>query len=267
MKRKRLILLLVIVVGAFLLIPAATYVFFRLVRHEHFYLGFPSSFWARQVRLNDLARSEEWLSLPYTDEVRGYLGFEEGDVLPPDKTTIPVLMDLLGHADPKVTQYAAQQLAALLWRYNEQSRSVACISNAVKMNIEGQTFFVIDLVDTGHFVPGHIGHATILVSEKGEFLDGVDSICYTKSSEDIASTAIDGSGSVVVRIVRSGQRRPAIARIAHGGQHFVSPPGAWDFWRSERERKEWMDKGIYQLKVRDGKFVVVWPVLAGERDK
>src|SRR5262249_1167433 len=114
MRQRRFAAFIAIAVSPLLLMPIGYYCFFAYVRHEHFYHGFPTSYWARAIKRWDPRASRTQSVVPYLDTVLTYLGFlGEPAILAmePDSEALPVLLDLAVSDDAEVQSQAVVTLA------------------------------------------------------------------------------------------------------------------------------------------------------------
>ena len=112
MKRKRFALLIGIASAVIPMMPVGYYCFFAFVRNEHFYRGFPTSYWERAIKRWKTQVPIQVAGFPYIAAALNLLTLQdEPAVLEADDDAGPVLVDLFRSETAEVRRAAVLHLA------------------------------------------------------------------------------------------------------------------------------------------------------------
>ena len=265
MKRKRFALLIGIASAVILMMPVGYYCFFTFVRNEHFYRGFPTSYWERAIKRWDPRASRAPSSVPYLDSLLTYLGlFGEPAILEvkPSKAALPVLVDLILSDDADVRAQAIGSLARSYELFlfcddgnaKRYSNQVALVCRQGLLSIPGWDTYYLFLVDPSGRLLDKLS-CSIESRLTCSWYFGVFSAKFSTERETDV-------GDIVIRYVPEKGKR-LLGRWEHeirrNGRVYTfdlnqsSPPGITS--------AGWKEKGLCRIAVRDGRFEVLWPPL------
>jgi hypothetical protein len=265
MRKKRAALICALGVVLVMLLPVGSYCYFAFVRHEHFYYGYPTSYWERAVRRWRVDMQTWPRPKPsYFDKLLAYLEDDEGPaVLSGDKAAVPVLMDLIWSDDTEVASTAAGRLAGDFTLRTVIGRDAFVWTNwfcigghPVRVQVENRECVVLPLGHRDALCPCNI-QRFLLLDRRGKRLDSL--VCdagsrsgFLRTEEQPVDTQGNGTQFVIHYCPSEGQKPKSVSckfiREVTNGRY------------SEKiELEDWEQKGICRIAVRNGKFEVLWP--------
>jgi hypothetical protein len=243
-------------IAVVLLTPVSYYCFFALVRHEHFYHGLPTSYWARAIKRWDPDSSRTPSSVPYLDTVLNYLGFTGvPSVAQGDVAAVPVLLQLIATSDKEVAPKACLALAQSipdakkeinLWESRE----------GYAANLGNRIIIGLPYVETW----GLAGFL-ILIEPDGRYLDCLDFSIRVQSRHFAFAGQFEhavekNETQLVVRYALGANESIAdFAQIASASAATADGHGAsgWELF-GEINRT-----GLLRVAVENSKFRILWP--------
>jgi hypothetical protein len=225
-----------------LLLPVGYYCFFALVRHEHFYKGLPTSYWARAVK-----RWDPPVSLEIPDIARG------------EKAAIPVLLQLIWNADEDVSSRACVVLARTIPEMKERMRGSAYVGTADELDNR----VILCLSNTSY----KTNTLLILIDKTGGYLDDLNcsAISHRLESTGRLVRGLEPNGQefairyVLDGVAGYGARQPGTVSLP-GGDIIVDRSNSLEIYGRDFGDEAYTN-GLLRLTVRDDKFKVVWPKL------